>query len=68
MGRVVGKIFLDEKELNLDELISLANEKGLISLNLNQLKIVAKELGIEFDSKIKKNDLIKLIDEVQGVE
>lgn len=55
-------------ELSVDEIISIANNKGVDSLTVTQLKILANDLGLEFDSKIKKEDLIKLIEENQREE
>lgn len=68
MGKIVGKVFEKPKEITIEELISIANEKGLKSLNKEQLKRVATELGLEYDPKINKDDLIALIEENQGEE
>ena len=68
MGTIVGKVFEEPKELTIDELLLLANDKGLDSLTVAQLKVVAKDLDIEFDSKITKKELISLIEENQGEE
>lgn len=62
MGKVVGKVFNETKELSIQELIAIANEKGLKSLNKDQLKEIATELGLEYDSKINKEDLVALIE------
>lgn len=58
----------EEKELTIEELVTIANDKGLSSLNMVQLKRIATELGLEYDSKVKKDDLIALIEEKQGEE
>lgn len=68
MGKIVGLVFEETKELSIDELISIANIKGLKYLNVEQLKRIAKELELEFDSKIKKDDLVVLIEENQREE
>lgn len=64
MGKIIGRVFKEE----LEDFTENLSVKELESLNLTQLKGVAKELNIEFDSKIKKDDLIKLIEENQREE
>lgn len=54
MAKTVGLVFEDNKELKL--------------LNKDQLKAIATELGLEYDSKISKEDLISLIEDNQGEE
>ena len=54
MAKTVGLVFENNKELKL--------------LNKDQLKVIATELGLEYDSKINKEDLISLIEEKQGEE
>ena len=54
MAKTVGLVFEDNKELKL--------------LNKDQLKEIATELGLEYDSKINKEDLISLIEDNQGEE
>lgn len=59
MSKIVGRVF--EKELdNSEEKLPV---EELDNLTLTQLKEFAKELNVEFDSKIKKDDLIRLIKE-----
>lgn len=64
MGKIIGRVFKEE----LEDFTEILSVEELESLNLTQLKGVAKELNIEFDSKIKKDDLIKLIEENQREE
>lgn len=64
MGKIIGRVFKEE----LEDFTENLSVEELESLNLTQLKGVAKELNIEFDSKIKKDDLIKLIEENQREE
>lgn len=60
-----------ETEYDRDKLIKegyeLVEEKevsnDLDSLTVDQLKEIAAEKGIEFNSKIKKNELIEMIEE-----
>lgn len=59
MGRIVGLVFKDtkmkEKEVKTEDI-------DLNKLTLDQLKSLAEERGIEFNSKTKKDDLIFLIE------
>ena len=50
---------LYKKKVELDH----TKHTSLSKNNLDKLKIIAKEKGIKFSSNIKKDDLIKLIDE-----
>lgn len=61
MGRIIGRIFNEEltEDLSIEE---------LEVYSITRLKEIAKKLKIEFDSKIKKDDLIKLIEENQREE
>ena len=52
MGRLVGLVF--EKEI-----------RELSSLKLDELKAIADEKGIEYESKIKKEVLIQLIEDTE---
>ena len=56
MGKIVGKVFEEPKEISIEGLVSIANEKGLKSLNKDQLKAIAKD------------DLVALIEENKGEE
>lgn len=58
----------ENNQSNIYELTTIADEKGLDTLTIAQLKVIAKELEIEFDSKIKKEELINLIKENEGEE
>lgn len=61
MGRIVGLVFKDTKIKN--------NDVDLNKLTLDQLKSLAEEKGIEFAPKIKKYDLIFLIEnEIENEE
>lgn len=61
MGRIVGLVFKDTKIKN--------NDVDLNKLTLDQLKSLAEEKGIEFAPKIKKDDLIFLIEnEIENEE
>ncbi len=64
MGKIIGRVFKEELESFTENLLV----EELESFTLTQLKEVAKELNVEFDSKIKKDDLIKLIEENQREE
>lgn len=64
MGKVIGRVFKEELE-NFTEKLQV---EALDSFTLTQLKEFAKELNIEFDSKIKKDDLINLIEINQSEE
>lgn len=64
MGKIIGRIFEEE----LENFTGNLSVEELESFTLTQLKEVAKKLNIEFDSKIKKYDLIKLIEENQREE
>lgn len=55
----------ENNQSNIDELIAISNEKGLDILTVSNLKSIAKNLKIDFDSKIKKEELIALINEVE---
>lgn len=57
MGKIVGLTF--SKEANIDK---ERNNIKLNELTINALKDLAHENGIEFNSKIKKDDLIVLIE------
>lgn len=58
----------ENNQSNIDELITIANEKGLDTLTVANLKLIAKNLEIDFDSKIKKEELIALIEEIERKE
>ena len=58
----------ENNQSNIDELITIANEKGLDTLTVANLKLIAKDLEIDFDSKIKKEELIALIEEIERKE
>lgn len=58
----------ENNQLNTEELADSENVKELTSLTVVELKTLASDLGLEFDSKIKKDDLIKLIEENQREE
>ncbi|MDU1966426.1 Rho termination factor N-terminal domain-containing protein [Clostridium perfringens] len=53
-AKVLGEEILTEEPVNLNK------------MNISELKDMAKNLKLEFDSSIKKNDLIKLISEKMG--
>lgn len=59
MGRIVGLVFKDTK---IKEKEFKNNDVDLNKLTLDQLKSLAEEKGIEFTPKIKKDDLIFLIE------
>lgn len=59
MGRIVGLVFKDS-EIKEKEIKN--NDVDLNKLTLDQLKSLAEEKGIEFTPKIKKDDLIFLIE------
>lgn len=59
MGRIVGLVFKDTK---IKEREFKNNDVDLNKLTLDQLKSLAEEKGIEFVPKIKKDDLIFLIE------
>lgn len=59
MGRIVGLVFKDTK---IKENEVKADNVDLNKLTLDQLKSLAEERGIEFNSKTKKDDLIFLIE------
>ncbi|WP_195952266.1 Rho termination factor N-terminal domain-containing protein [Clostridium saudiense] len=66
MGRIVGLVFKDTK---IKEKEFKNNDVDLNKLTLDQLKSLAEEKGIEFDHKIKKYDLIFLIEnEIENEE
>ena len=66
MGRIVGLVFKDTK---IKEKEFKNNDLDLNKLTLDQLKSLAEEKGIEFDHKIKKDDLIFLIEnEIENEE
>ena len=70
MGRIVGLVFKDTK---IKEKEFKNNDVDLNKLTLDQLKSLAEEKGIEFAPKIKKYDLIFLIendidDEIENKE
>ena len=56
MGKIVGLVF--DKESNNESKVNLK----LNELTLNELKDLAYKKGIEFNSKVKKDDLISLIE------
>ncbi|WP_075809787.1 Rho termination factor N-terminal domain-containing protein [Clostridium perfringens] len=64
MGKIIGRVFKEE----LEDFTEKLPVEELESFTLTQLKEFAKKLNIEFDSKIKKEDLIKLIEENQREE
>lgn len=64
MGKIIGRVFKEE----LEDFTGKLPVEELESFTLTQLKEFAKKLNIEFDSKIKKEDLIKLIEENQREE
>ncbi|ELC8385980.1 Rho termination factor N-terminal domain-containing protein [Clostridium perfringens] len=53
-AKVLGEEILTEEPVNLNK------------MNISELKDMAKNLKLEFDSSIKKNDLIKLISDKMG--
>ncbi|MDU7548329.1 Rho termination factor N-terminal domain-containing protein [Clostridium perfringens] len=53
-AKVLGEKILTEEPVNLNK------------MNISELKDMAKNLKLEFDSSIKKNDLIKLISDKMG--
>lgn len=59
MGRIVGLVFKDTKN---KEKKAKRDDVDLNKLTLDQLKSLAEERGIEFNSKTKKDDLIFLIE------
>lgn len=59
MGRIVGLVFKDTK---IKEREFKNNDVDLNKLTLDQLKSLAEEKRIEFVPKIKKDDLIFLIE------
>lgn len=59
MGRIVGLVF---KDTEIEEKEVKNNYVDLNKLTLDQLKSLAEENGIEFTPKIKKDDLIVLIE------
>lgn len=66
MGRIVGLVFKDTK---IKEKEFKNNDVDLNKLTLDQLKSLAEEKGIEFTPKIKKDDLIFLIEnEIENEE
>lgn len=70
MGRIVGLVF---KDTEIKDKEVKTNDVDLNKLTLEQLKSLAEEKGIEFNSKIKKDDLIFLIendidDEIENKE
>ena len=64
MGNLIGRIFKEELESFVEEL----PVEELESFTVIQLKDLAKELNLEFDSKVKKDDLIAMIEEKQKGE
>lgn len=59
MGRIVGLVFKDTKN---KEKKAKRDDVDLNKLTLDQLKSLAEEKGIEFNSKTKKDELIFLIE------
>lgn len=59
MGRIVGLVF---KDTEIKDKEVRTNDIDLNKLTLEQLKSLAEGKGIEFSSKIKKDDLIFLIE------
>ena len=59
MGRIVGLVFKDTKMKGKE---AKTEDIDLNKLTLDQLKSLAEERGIEFNSKTKKDDLIFLIE------
>lgn len=59
MGRIVGLVFKDTKN---KEKKAKTDDVDLNKLTLDQLKSLAEEKGIEFNSKTKKDELIFLIE------
>lgn len=59
MGRIVGLVFKDTK---MKEKEAKTEDIDLNKLTLDQLKSLAEEKGIEFNSKTKKDELIFLIE------
>ncbi|EHK2354948.1 TPA: Rho termination factor N-terminal domain-containing protein [Clostridium perfringens] len=53
-AKMLGEEILTEEPVNLNK------------MNISELKDMAKNLKLEFDSSIKKNDLIKLISDKMG--
>lgn len=71
MARVVGLIFkeLKEEEITseesartIEDIIEEANNNGLDSLKVEDLKLIAKNEELEFKANIKKDELIELIE------
>ncbi|WP_338630829.1 Rho termination factor N-terminal domain-containing protein [Clostridium baratii] len=63
-----GYTIVAQQEGNSEELADSENVKELDSLTLVELKALASELGIEFNSKVKKDEIIKLIEVNQREE
>lgn len=59
MGRIVGLVFKDTKMKGKE---AKTEDIDLNKLTLDQLKSLAEEKGIEFNSKTKKDELIFLIE------
>lgn len=67
MGRIVGKVFKEEITKN-PEVEDVLTDESLEVLSKDRLKEIAKDLDIEFNSKITKDELIALIVEKEKGE